>query len=91
MSAVQPPAVRSHKRAKSDPGEEIFLTATRTRPHRITAPKPPPPTPKPRISKPTVDVSALLDAAHARRMALIEAEKSGSGSSAVNGSILVWQ
>lgn len=87
----QPPAVRPHKRAKSDPGEAIPLTATRTRPHRITAPQPPPPTPKPRTVKPVVDTAALLDQAHARRMALIEAEKSGAGSSATNGSAVVWQ
>ena len=87
----EPPAVRSHKRAKSDPGEKIALTATRTRPHRITAPKPLAPPPKPRISKPTVDVSSLLDQAHARRMALLEAEKSGAGSSATSDSAVVWQ
>lgn len=73
--ARQPPLhVRSIKRAKSDLGEQIALTATRTRPHRITAPKPPPPTPKPRKTKPTADVLTLLDQTHARRMALLAEE-----------------
>ena len=94
VTVKQPPAARSHKRAKSDPGEEIPLTATRTRPHRITAPRTPAPTPKPRLVKSSgapVDPMTLLDAAHARRMALIEADKNGAGSSATNGSAVVWQ
>ena len=70
----EPSAVRPLKRAKSDPGEEIPLTATRTRPHRITAPKPPAPITKPRSSKPPIDTMALLDATHARRIALLSAE-----------------
>lgn len=93
----QPSAFRAPKRAKSDPGEEIALTATRTRPHRITAPKPPPPTPKPRRSEPVIDVSALLDQAHARRMALIAAERQSAASAtgtivtALNTSSVFWQ
>jgi hypothetical protein len=93
----QPSAVRSHKRARSDPGEQIILTATRTRPHRITAPKPPPPTSKLRISKPTIDVSSLLDQAHARRMALLATEQqraasaTGDTTTALNTSSVVWR
>ena len=59
------------KRPKSDPGEAITLTSTRTRPHRITAPKPP----TSRYTKlSAAEILAQLDATHARRMALLEAE-----------------
>jgi len=88
------PAAKKPRRTKSDPGKDtVLLTATRTRPHRITAPKPSPPAPKPRRVKPSVDPidpMALLDAAHARRMALLAAESKitvefqDSGSSTVD-------
>jgi hypothetical protein len=85
---------KKQRRTKSDPGQpqEQTLPITSTR-LRIRAPKPPPSATKPRIVKPTVDLvdpMALLDAAHARRMALLQAEKNGTGSSATNGSAVVW-
>jgi hypothetical protein len=79
---------KKQRRTKSDPGQPLPITSTRL---RIRASKPPPPTPKPRTVKPIVDVSSLLDAAHARRMALIEAEQGGTVSPATNGSAVVWQ
>jgi hypothetical protein len=97
VAATAAPAAKKPRRAKSDTGQEILLTAARTRPHRITAPKPLPPTSKPRISKPTVDVSSLLDQAHARRMALIAAEQQSATSAtdiavtALNASSVTWQ
>jgi hypothetical protein len=68
-SAERP--AKKQRRTQSDPGEPIILTPNRM---RVRAPKPPPPRPKPRSTKPTIDPSALLDAAHAHRMALMEAE-----------------
>lgn len=92
--AVQPPAARPIKRAKSDPGEQIAVAATRTLRHRIAAPKPPAPKPKPRIARSAIDVSALLDQTHARRMALIAAEQqaqSAAATAVLNASSVVWQ
>ena len=85
------PAKKKQRRTNSDPGQPMPIASTRL---RVRAPKPPPPAPKPRLVKPTVDpvdLMALLDATHARRMALLEAEKNGAGSSVTNGSAVVWQ
>jgi ribosomal protein L34E len=62
---------KKQRRTKSDPGQPLPIASTRL---RIRAPKPPPPAPKPRPVRPFIDPIALLDAAHAHRMALMEAE-----------------
>lgn len=92
-SAERPTKI--HRRTKSEPGQpqqqRLPVATTRL---RIRAPKPPPSATKPRLVKPTVDpvdLMTLLDVAHARRMALLEAEKNGTGSSAMNASSVVWQ
>ena len=88
-SAERP--AKKHHRIKSDPGQPLFIASIRL---RIRAPKPPPPKLKPRHLKPSidhVDPMALLEVAHARRMALLEAEQNGTGSSATNGSAIAWQ
>lgn len=89
------PAKKKHRRTKSDPGQlqdqARSITSTRL---RVRAPKPPPPAPKPRVSMPpmpAIDPIALLDAAHARRMALIEAENREQSSAVVNTSAVLWQ
>jgi hypothetical protein len=89
------PAEKKQRRTKSDPGQSqqqpMPIVTTRL---RIRAPKPPPQATKPRLVKPIValvDPMALLEAAHARRMALLEAEKKRIGSSATNASAVVWQ
>jgi hypothetical protein len=69
---------KKQRRTNSDPGkpQEQTLPIASTR-LRVRPSKPPPLPPKPRLVKPSadpVDSMALLDAAHARRMALIEAE-----------------
>ena len=90
-AASSEPAKKKQRRTKSDPGQPLPIASTRL---RIRAPKPPPSAPKPRVMKPTVDpvdLMALLEATHARRMALLEAEKNGAGSSVPNGSAVVWQ
>jgi hypothetical protein len=89
-AASSEPAKKKQRRTNSDPGQPLPITSTRL---RIRAPKPPP-TIEPRLMKPTVDPvdpMALLEAAHARRMALLEAQKNGIGSSAMNASAVVWQ
>jgi hypothetical protein len=81
---------RKRQRTSSDPGEPINLSRLRTRAprHAIT------PTIKKTSVKPDpVDISSLLDQTHARRMALIEAEKTDSHStstSTVNASAILW-
>ena len=82
---------KKQRRTNSDPGQPLPIASTRL---RVRAPKPPPPTTKPRLVKHTVDpvdLMALLDATHARRMALLEAERNGTGSYVTNGSAVVWQ
>jgi hypothetical protein len=82
---------KKQRRSKSDPGQPLPIASTRL---RIRAPKPPPPTTKPRIMKPSinpVDPMALLEAAHARRVALLEEETNRAGSSTPNASSVVWQ
>jgi hypothetical protein len=89
---------RSHKlsgkrkRTESDPGQPQNQNLSRL---RTRAPRPAiiPPVKKARFKVDPVDISALLDQTHARRMALIEAEKSGTHSthaSTVNASTLAW-
>jgi hypothetical protein len=82
---------KKQRRTKSDPGQPEPIASTRL---RIRAPKPPPPTTKPRLVNSSinpVDPMALLEAAHARRVALLEEEKNGIGSSTPNASSVVWQ
>lgn len=81
---------KKQRRTHSDPGPPLAITSTRL---RIRAPQPPPPALRPRPVKPhtpPLDIMALLDATHARRMALLEAEKNGTSSQATNASSLVW-
>jgi hypothetical protein len=85
-SAERP--AKQQRRTKSDPGQPLLIASTRL---RIRAPKPSPPKPKPRPVKPSIDPLALLDAAHARRMALLEEEKNGTGLLTTNASTVVWQ
>ncbi len=80
-----PRPIKKQRRTKSDPGQPLLLIAT-TR-LRIRAPKPPPPHPRPRPVKPLIDPIALLDAAHARRKALIAAEQQ-SVATAAYGAVL---
>jgi hypothetical protein len=66
--------VKIPRRTKSDPGQPMHIASTRL---RVRAPKPPPPATKPRNMKPSidsVDPMALLEAAHARRLALLQQE-----------------
>ena len=86
--SVVPPK-KKQRRTKSEPGQPLTIATTRL---RIRAPKPPPPAIKPRLVKPsidTVDPMALLEAAHTRRLALLEEEKNGNGSSTPNASSVV--
>lgn len=90
-----PPPAKKQRRTKSDAGQPIIIASTRL---RIRASKPPPPPPKPKLRpvKPSIDLSALLDATHARRMALIEAEQKQSAAAvthttAHNTSSVLWQ
>jgi hypothetical protein len=88
ISAVVAP--RKRKRAVSDPGQPQNLSRLRTR-----APRPViiPPIEKTRVKADTIDISSLLDQTHARRMALLEAEKTDSHStstSTVNASAILW-
>lgn len=92
---------RSHKpsgkrkRTESDPGQPQNLSRLRTR-----APRPAiiPPMKKARFKADPVDISALLDQTHARRMALIEVEKNEAEksdthptpSSLINASTILW-
>jgi hypothetical protein len=92
---TEEPPTKKQRRTKSDPGQQqeqiLPITATRL---RVRAPKPPPPTTKPRLIKSSinpVDPMALLEAAHARRIALLEEEKNRAGSSTPNASSVVWQ
>jgi hypothetical protein len=89
-SATSLPKKKKHKRTKSDPGQLPILTSTRTRPHRVTAPKPTIIKSKQHINKPVINLSALLDEAHARRIALIE-EETKKGGQPANTSSIVWE
>lgn len=74
VADAAPPAKRV-RRTQSDPGETVNLTRKRTRaqpPTNVPAPK------KTRVHTPAVDLSLLLDQTHARRLALLAAEKSGT-------------
>jgi hypothetical protein len=65
---------KKQRRSQSDPGQPMTIASTRL---RVRAPKPPPPATKPRLVKPSinpVDPMALLEAAHARRVALLQQE-----------------
>ena len=66
-TAVTP--LRKRKRADSDPGQPQNLSRLRTR-----APRPAiiPPVKKARFKADPIDILALLDQTHARRMALLE-------------------
>jgi hypothetical protein len=66
-----PRPAKKQRRSKSDPGKPLPTASTRL---RIRAPKPLLPPIKPREMKPSIDPMALLHAAHARRMALLNAE-----------------
>jgi hypothetical protein len=85
-AAAHPP--RKRQRAESDPGQTQNLTRL-----RIRAPRPAtiPAIKKARVQATPVDSSHLLDQAHARRMALIEAETNGTHAATVNASAVVWQ
>jgi hypothetical protein len=91
-AATEERPAKKHRRSKSDPGQpqqqQLPIASSRL---RVRAPKPPPLAPNLRPVKPCIDPMALLDAAHARRIALMEAEKNGTGSSAPNASAVVWQ
>lgn len=72
MTVAPSPAKKRCIRAQSDPGQPPVLMPTRTRPHRVSAHEPPS---VPRYKKPSAaELSAQLDATHARRMALLEEE-----------------
>jgi hypothetical protein len=74
VSTVEPPKAKRHRRTHSDPGEPASLTRKRTRalpPATVPAPK------KTRVYTPASDPSLLLEHAHAQRLALLAAEKTG--------------
>jgi hypothetical protein len=77
-AASSEPAKKKQRRTKSDPGQPQAQTLPNTTTRlRIRAPKPPPPATKPRTMKPSidsVDPMALLEAAHARRLELLQQE-----------------
>jgi hypothetical protein len=84
IGMVVPPAqpTKKQRRTRSDPGQQQTLnTPTLTRTKRVRATKPNPP--RPVASKKTrseAEISALLDATHARRMAILEAEAKATSS-----------
>jgi hypothetical protein len=74
LASCEERPTKKQRRSMSDPGQPLPIASTRL---RIRASKPPQPAPKPRLVKPAVDPvdpMALLNAAHARRMALLEEE-----------------
>ena len=81
FSDAAPPATpkRSHKRARSDPGEPCPRTPSprRTRPTttRITPPTPAAAQKKPRTTRQDDRIMRLLDETHARRMAMMKQEQ----------------
>jgi hypothetical protein len=89
-SATITASPRKRRRTESDPGQPTNLSRLRTR-----APRPAiiPPAKKARVKADSVDILALLDQTHARRMALIEAEEAATHAtppSVVNASALLW-
>ena len=86
-ASVPQTAERSHKRARSDPGESLpavteplNLTRLRVRAPRVKAPPSPPPPPAKKAHIIPANVSLLLDQAHARRMAAAAAQAAAPAS-----------